>query len=62
MKTIGTNDGGEISIRNPSSFLDITIRGQMGVTYCFENNEGTQLPVETTFTYNGLNANKSIGY
>ncbi|MBO1086708.1 MULTISPECIES: MucBP domain-containing protein [Enterococcus] len=62
LQVIGTNDGGKISIRNPSTFLDITIRGQMGVTYFFENNEGTQLPVETTFTYNGLNANKSIGY
>lgn len=62
LKAIGTNDGGEISISDPSSFLDITIRGKMAVTYRFENNEGTELPVETTFTYNGLNVNKSIGY
>ncbi|STD25203.1 Uncharacterised protein [Enterococcus mundtii] len=62
LKAIGSNDGGEISISDPSSFLDITIRGKMAVTYRFENNEGTELPVETTFTYNGLNVNKSIGY
>ncbi|NBA61329.1 MucBP domain-containing protein [Enterococcus mundtii] len=62
LKAIGSNDGGEISISDPSSFLDITIRGKMAVTYRFENNEGKELPVETTFTYNGLNVNKSIGY
>lgn len=62
LKAIGTNDGGEISISDPSSFLDITIRGKMAVTYRFENNKGKELPVETTFTYNGLNVNKSIGY
>ena len=62
MQVIGTNDGGKISIRIHLLSWTSRFGGKWVLLIFLKINEGTQLPVETTFTYNGLNANKSIGY
>lgn len=54
--------GGKMGIGSVSGFLDITISGEVLITYEFFDSEGNELPVETSFNYYGVNRNKYIGY
>lgn len=52
--------GGKIGIEN--SFLKIDIDGEIFIDYEFQNQDGEELQVQTSFNYYGINQNKYIGY
>ncbi|EOH93211.1 MucBP domain-containing protein [Enterococcus pallens] len=54
--------GGHISLADSESFLSMYIEGEMTVTYEFQDEQGNEIPVETSFNYYGLNRNKCVGY